>query len=177
MAVAGAILVTATILIRMQRTKSPRLAIQKLPVQIDVSLQAIRFTESRHGVKQWDLTADRAEYDKNKGRTSLARVNLTILNSSAGEIRVTADRADYDHASKNVSLSGNVQGKSASGLHFTAPQVRYVAARSTLESPEKVNFRGEGLTMEGVGMEWHTKSHKLKLSKVEAEVQPEGARR
>jgi len=176
LAVAGAVVITATIVIRLQQSKAPQLAIRKLPVQIDVSLQAIHFTDTRQGVKEWDLTADRAEYDKDKRRTSLSRVNLTIVNSRAGEIRVTADRAEYDNTSKDVFLTGKVRGETASGVIFTAPAVTYVASRQTLESPEKVSLKNAGLSVEGVGMELHTKSHKLKLSKVAAEVQPGGVR-
>lgn len=176
LAVAGAILVTATILIRMQQSKTPQLAVRKLPVQIDVSLQAIRFTETRKGVKQWDLTADRAEYDKKKGRTSLSGVNLVIVNSSAGEIRISAQRAEYDHATKDVSLTGKVRGGSASGVAFSAPSLKYVASRATLECADNVSLQSAGLSVEGVGMVFHTKTQRLKLSGVGADIRPGGVR-
>lgn len=174
-AVTIALVVAATILTRMQRGKTLSAAVRRLPVQIDVSLQAIHFTETRQGVKQWDLSADRAEYDKNRGRTSLSKVSFVIMNSPAGMIRLTADRAEYDNATKDVFLSGKVRGESGSGLTFSSEKVQFVASRQVIESQDKVRVTSAGLSVEGVGMQLQTHTHRLKLSRVEAEVQPGAA--
>ena len=110
----AAIFVIATIVFRMQQESSPKLAIRKLPVQVDVSLQKVHFTEVRQGVKRWDLTAERAEYNKETDTTSLSGVELLIAGGDkVGELRVMADRADYRNSTKDVTLSGNVKGEGA----------------------------------------------------------------
>jgi LPS export ABC transporter protein LptC len=169
-------LVIATITFRMQRKGAPKLDVRKLPVQVDVSLQRVHYTETKQGAKRWDLSADRAEFNKQTETTSLTGVRLVLAGSaSIGELQITADRADYHNGTRDVNLVGNVQGKGSKGMEFSASRVNYVAARSQLETDQRVHFVDEGLVLEGVGMEFHTQTRKFKLMKdVSAVYRPQG---
>jgi LPS export ABC transporter protein LptC len=173
-----ALLVVATIAFRMQREGAPARGVRKLPVQVDVSLQRVHYTETKQGVKRWDLSADRAEFNKETDTTSLAGVRLVVAGSKAGDdLQVTADRAVYHNGTRDVLLFGNVQARSGSGIEFYTSRVTYVAARSQLETSEQVRFRDGGLLLEGVGMEFHTQTRRLRLMKdVSAEYRPQEGR-
>lgn len=174
----ASLLVIATILFRMQKGQTPKLAVRKLPVQVDVSLQKVHYTEVKEGVKRWDLSADRAEYNKQTDTTSLVGVQLVLAGGAGkGEMQVTADRADYRNDSRDVTLIGNVQGQSSKGIKFSTSRMTYVAARSQLETAQPVRFSDAGLELEGVGMEFHTQTRKFKILKdVSAVYRPEGGR-
>lgn len=174
----ASLLVIATILFRMQKGQTPKLAVRKLPVQVDVSLQKVHYTEVKEGVKRWDLSADRAEYNKLTDTTSLVGVQLVLAGGAGkGEMQVTADRADYRNDSRDVTLIGNVQGQSSKGIKFSTSRMTYVAARSQLETAQPVRFTDAGLELEGVGMEFHTQTRKFKILKdVSAVYRPEGGR-
>jgi LPS export ABC transporter protein LptC len=174
----ASLLVIATILVRMQKGETPKLAVRKLPVQVDVSLQKVHYTEVKEGVKRWDLSADRAEYNKQTDTTSLVGVRLVVAGGAGmGEMQVTADRADYRNDSRDVTLIGNVQGQSSKGIKFSTSRMTYVAARSQLETAQPVRFIDAGLELEGVGMEFHTQTRKFKILKdVSAVYRPEGGR-
>ena len=176
--VLAASLLVVTVLLRMHRGGAPKKAVQKLPVQVDVSLKRVHYTETRQGVKRWDLSARRADYNRDRDVTSLTDVTLVVAGPpSLGELTVSADRADYQNATQNVTLLGNVRGVSAKGLRFFAPQVRYLAGRSRLETAERVRFQDGGLELEGVGMEFNTQTQQLKLLKdVNAVYRPQGKR-
>jgi LPS export ABC transporter protein LptC len=177
-AVLASLLVVATITYRMQQASAPKPRVPKLPVQVDVSLQRVHYTETRQGVKRWDLSADRAEYNKNNDTTSLAGVRLLVEgDASTGELQVTADRADYHNGTRDVTLLGNVLGKTGKGLQFSSPSVTFVAARSQLETKERVRLVDKGLELEGVGMEFHTQTRRFKLMKdVSAVYRPQEGR-
>jgi LPS export ABC transporter protein LptC len=177
-AVAASLSVIATIAYRMQQGAAPKLGVRKLPVQVDVSLQRVHYTETKQGVKRWDLSADRAAYNKQTDTTSLAGVRLVVAGgASTGELQVTADRADYHNGTRDVTLAGNVHGQSSKGIEFFAPTVNYVAARSQFETSERVRFVDAGLELEGEGMEFQTQTRRFKLMKdVSAVYRPQGTR-
>lgn len=177
-AVLAALLVVATITFRMQKGAAPKLSVRKLPVQVDLSLKGVHFTEVKQGVKRWDLSAERAEYNKKTDTTSLVGVKLLVAGGPGmGELELRADRADYHNGSKDVALVGNVRGQSSQGMKFSTSRITYVAARSQLETAEPVRFSDVGLELQGVGMQFHTQTRKFKLLKdVSAVYQPQEGR-
>lgn len=138
--------------------------IPNLPKNIDVSLQKIHYSETKGGIKKWDLVADKADYDKGNDIILLEKIRLVVLSATdSGDITLTADRADYLSKSKNIKLQGNVVAKSASGMVFTTGHADYAAAKSMIHTTDRVKFVDKGLTIEGRGMECMTESKKIKV--------------
>jgi LPS export ABC transporter protein LptC len=173
-----ALFVVATIAFRMHQGGAPARKVPKLPLKVDVSLQRVHYTETRLGVKRWDLSADRAEYNKDADSTTLSGVRFVVSGPAAkGDLQVTADRAEYHNGTRDVLLTGKVHGSSGSGMEFFSTQVTYLAAREQLVSSAPVRFKDAGLVLEGVGMEFQTQTRRLRLMKdVNAVYQPQGAR-
>jgi LPS export ABC transporter protein LptC len=174
----SALCVAGTIAYRMHRDAAPTRKVPKLPLKVDVSLQRVHFTETKKGVKSWDLSAERAEYNKESDSTTLTGVRLVLTGkASTGDIEVTAERAEYRNSTRDVLLSGKVVGRSGSGMEFSTAKIAYVAARSQLETDQPVRFSDGGLQLEGTGMEFQTQTRRLKLMKdVRAVYRPQGAR-
>jgi LPS export ABC transporter protein LptC len=138
--------------------------IPNLPKNIDVSLQKIHYSETKGGIKKWDLVADKADYEKVNDIIRLEKIRLVVLSATdSGDITLTADRADYLSKSKNIKLQGNVLAKSASGMVFTTGHADYAAAKSMIHTTDRVKFVDKGLTIEGRGMECMTESKKIKV--------------
>jgi len=173
-----ALFVVATITFRMHQGGAPARKVPKLPLKVDVSLQRVHYTETRLGVKRWDLSAERAEYNKDTDSTTLSGVRLVVSGKApTGDLQITADRADYHNRTRDVLLSGKVRGSSGSGMEFSSTRVTYFAAREQLVTSEPVSFKDGGLLLEGVGMEFQTQTRRLRLMKdVSAVYQPQGAR-
>ena len=150
-----------------------------LPKNIDVALQKIHYTETRSGVKKWDLLADKAEYDKTGEVVRLSGIRLDVaLAGKPGEVVLTSARGEYFTGTRDVVLVGNIVAKSASGMHFTTERLEYVAARSLLRTASHVKFTDGVLTVEGMGMEFMTDTKQLKITQqVEAIYTPGKARR
>jgi len=172
--VAASMYLVTTIALKVARVKEPAEMLPRLAKNIDVSLQKIHFTEMKKQVKQWDLVADRAEYDKEKDLTRLGGIRLVVAgNRSTGDITLTADRGEYLTKTKDVRLSGNVVATSASGMEFTTSQAAYRGARAMIETPARVRFTNGKLTVEGVGMELFTETKRVRiLHDVTATVHP-----
>ena len=164
----------AIIVIKIYKGRVTKQLLRKLPKNIDVSLKKIHFTETREGIKKWDLVADKAEFDKRKEVTHLTGVHLTIAaGGKMGDITLTAPRADYHNITRDVRLDGKIIANSSSGMEFTLENAEYIAARSVIVSSGRVRFTDGKLTMEGVGMEFkpETKNFRI-LSGVTANIVP-----
>ena len=172
--VVSIISLTATIAVKIYLGRGTAELLRKLPKNIDVSLQKIHYTETREGVKKWDLVAEKADYDKSREVTRLTDVRLVVAgNGSTGEITLTAPVADYHNTTKDVTLNGQVEARSVSGMEFTTSDVKYIAASSLLKTSNPVKFTDGKLTLEGVGMEFKPATKNVRvLSKVTANILP-----
>jgi LPS export ABC transporter protein LptC len=142
------------IALKVYREKATAELLRKLPQNIDVALRKVHFTETKDGIKKWDLVADQAEYDKSREVTHLTGVRLVVAGGRAtGDITLTAGRADYYNTSRDVRLDGKVLAKSVSGMEFTTESAAYNAARSVIFTSSRVKFADGTLNVEGVGME------------------------
>ncbi|GFE59377.1 LPS export ABC transporter periplasmic protein LptC [Geobacter sp. AOG1] len=161
--IAGGSLI-ATIVLKVSSDKRQPPVPPGLPRNVDVSLQKIHFTETRDGVKKWDLVADKAEYDKVHDKTHLTSVRMVVTGDrQTGDLTLTADRADYDNKSRDVKLAGRVEARSVSGMEFSSATAEYVAASGLLRTPDHVRYTDKKLTLEGVGMEMVTGTRNLKI--------------
>lgn len=176
LAVVASLLVIATIVFRMQQEVAPKLSVRKLPLQVDVSLKNFHYTETKQGLKHWELTAERADYNKQADITYLSGVEMLVHGKGGlGDLRITSQRAEYHNATRDIALIGNVQCKSAKGYGFSAPRVNYVAARTLLETSDRVRLTDIGSELEGTGMEYYTQTRKFRLFKdVSAVYRPGG---
>jgi LPS export ABC transporter protein LptC len=173
--VATSLSIVAVIVVKLYRGRMTAELLRKLPRNIEVSLQKIHFTETRDGMKKWDLIADKADYDKKGEVTHLTGVRLVVAGGHAtGDITLTAPLADYHNASKDVRMDGKVVAKSVSGMEFTADDnATYVAARSLIMTSGHVSFTDGKLKLEGVGMEFMPQTKNVRiLSKVTANIIP-----
>ena len=172
--IATSLSIVAVIVVKLYRVRVAAELLRKLPKNIEVSLQKIHFTETRDGMKKWDLVADKADYDKKGEITHLTGVRLVVAGEHAtGDITLTAPRADYHNVSKDVTMDGNIVARSASGMEFTASNATYIAARSMIVSSDRVSFTDGKLKLEGVGMEFTPQTKNVRiLSKVTANIMP-----
>jgi len=154
----------ATIVLKVSSGKRTPPVLPGLPKNVEISLNKIHYTETRDGVKKWDLVADAVEFDKEREITSLKNVRLVVAGDrQTGDITVTADRAEYDNKSKDVRLNGNVVARSTTGMEFTTGKAEYDAAGGVLRTTDRVRFVDKRGTLEGVGMELVTGTRNLKI--------------
>ncbi len=172
--IAATLAVAGTIALKAYRSMRVGTLLPSLPKNIDVSLQKIHYTETKGGVKKWDLVADKGEYDKVKEAILLNRVSFEVtMSGTTGNVVLTADRGTYHVRSKDIELVGKVVARSASGMTFTTEKATYQAARSMVCSSDRVKFTDGGLAVAGTGMEFNVETKQLKILKdVTADYKP-----
>lgn len=166
--------VAGTLALRLGGGDKKEESLPALPRNVELSLSTIHYAETKNGVKQWDLFAEKGEYDKARDVTRLSGVRLVLYKSGdSGDVTLVSDEADYFNASKNVKLAGNVAAKSESGMAFTTGRASYVAGRSLIVTDDRVVFTDGGMSVTGVGMEFSVKNRQVRVLKdVTATVTP-----
>lgn len=140
-------------------------ASQQLPQNVDIALKQARFTEIKDGLVDWELVADRVEYDKSGEIARLAGgIKMDFVkNNTRGAIKVTADSGEYLTNSKNIRLHGNVHVVTEDGVDFKTEQIDYTASISQFKTTEMVNFSQERLKLSATGMVMDVRDHQARF--------------
>ena len=143
-----------------------------LPQGVDLSLEQLRFSEVRDGVTRWELVAERADHDRQKEITFLARPVMTVPPSRGnGPLTIKADKAEYDNRTRDVRLMGYVVVTGDKGAVFRTGRAEYLSSLDRIRTSDRVHLQQPGLTVSGTGMELSTETRNVRvLSAVEAVV-------
>jgi LPS export ABC transporter protein LptC len=145
-----------------------------LQSSVDLALKTIHFTESSGEGIKWELFAAKGEYDKSAELSTLQDIRFVIKQVERyGNIVVTAREGQFAHASKKVTLAGDVLAKNDNGATFETSRITYDSGRQFFKTVEKVRMIDGGLTVEGKGMEMSLENKEARImSRVTATILP-----
>ena len=83
-----------TIVVKLYATRGGDHKTARLRPAADASLQKIRYTETKQGRQQWELTAEKAEYGKDADVTRLSGVRLVVAAAATKIIAVAKEFRD-----------------------------------------------------------------------------------
>jgi len=162
--VVAVLYVSVTLALKLGMGGKRKEGLPALPRNVEISLSKIHYTETKNGIKQWDLFAEKGEYDKARDVTVLTGVRMVLHEKDkSGDITLVADRADYFNGSKDVALSGNVVATSESGMEFATARASYKSDRSVVVTDDRVSFTDGTLSVTGVGMEFFVKTRQVRV--------------
>lgn len=145
--------ILAAISMKGSKTGPPEPPPQQLPQNIDIALHNARFTDTRDGTVIWELSAERADYDRDGDVAYLAGIRMVFpATRSAGNITLTAAKGSYSSKTRNVGLSGRVHVVTGAGATFDTEAIEYTASSSRFSTGRPVTFRHERLTLAARGM-------------------------
>ncbi len=132
----------------------------------DLEIQGVHMLETKDGSKLWEVRADRAEVFERDGVTHLRQVGVpveVVLYSAQGTLTAAASEAIIDLKSKDVTLQGDVRGRSDRGTDLRTPSLHWVAATRLLHTRDDVVLTRGGLVSVGRGMEAETNLEKVRI--------------
>ena len=131
---------------------APTRALSLLPINVDMHLKGVNYTEIKEGRKEWTLKADTLRYSKAAQLLHFDQVEIALLRASQGVIIVTGEKADYDRKIKLVRLSGRVLVHNLEGYRVTARELIYKVDTNQVLIPGRFRIVGPKLTLEGRGL-------------------------
>lgn len=168
----------AVIMVRQQRSTSPEPVPQTSSPNVDMSMNQVRFSEMHDDAKQWELVAERADYDKEPGVVHLKTVRLETFEGKTGGVVITSKTGSYQETKRLVRMEGAVHAVTRKGMIFDSDQLEYRPATSMLLTDNDVTVVDGRLRLKARGMEASLKSEQVRfLHQVNAVIEGTHAQR
>jgi len=127
------------------------------------------------GRKVWEVAGEEVRYLKEAGQVEIKNPRFVFytkqgepMEGEGSEGQMVLNQNEIEH----MRLTGGIEFK-YSGFTFSTEEVIYQKDKEQVYSPGKIFLKGEGLQLEGIGMELALKDEKLKLLKrVKSKIEP-----
>lgn len=141
-----------------------------------LQVKDFRRTKVEGGRKVWDVAGEEARYLKAEKEAVIKRPRIVFYAKSGDTIEVTGNEGRLfftDQDMEKMQLQGEIR-VNYQGFVLQTDEILYLKSTDQMISPAKVIIRGEGLELEGIGMEISLQDEKFRLlQKVKTKLQPE----
>ncbi|MGB9699385.1 MAG: LPS export ABC transporter periplasmic protein LptC [Thermodesulfobacteriota bacterium] len=118
----------------------------------DLELKKVKYTETREGVKEWELEAFSVGYFQEEGIVVCEKVKATFFGQNEVSYTLTGLKGKFHMKTKIIEVSGGVKIDSTDGYHLRSPSIKYLAEKRELVTADLVQMEGPRLRVEGQGM-------------------------
>ena len=120
--------------------------------QADLKLDRVHYTETRDGVKEWELEATSAQYFKEESTILLDKVKASFFGKGGQAYTLVGEKARYNPQTKAMELFDGIQLKSSDGYQMRTRSLKYEAEKKELRTADAVEIIGPQLRVEGTGL-------------------------
>lgn len=121
----------------------------------DAGVDRFTFTQSRSGVVQWQVQAQRARLFETDHRAVLENVRVTLYGPHGRELQLESDEGTLDTANKNFVLikrAGPIAVQLENGYTIFTNHLAWTDARREVTTDDPVTILGHGLSVTGRGL-------------------------
>jgi LPS export ABC transporter protein LptC len=150
------ILASALIFLLVTRKESaPRSVSSGSLDQADAGIDQFTFLQSRSGIVQWQVQAQRARMLEAEHQARLEEVEVTLYGASGWEMKLEGDEGLIDTSTKNFTLvrhRGPIVVHLQNGYTIYTNHLAWVDERREIRTEDPVQIAGEGLDVTGRGL-------------------------
>lgn len=121
-------------------------------VAADLQLKKVKYTETREGVKEWELEAFSVGYFQEEGIVVCEKVKATFFSENEVSYTLTGVQGKFHTKTKVIEVSGGVKIDSTDGYHLRTSSIKYLAEKKELITADLVEMEGPRFKVEGQGM-------------------------
>ena len=118
----------------------------------DLKLDRVRYTETREGVKEWELEATSAQYFKEDSTILLDKVKATFFGKEGQTYTLVGEKGRFNTATKAIELFNGIQLESSDGYQMRSQSLNYQAEKREFHTADAVEIMGPQLRVEGIGL-------------------------
>lgn len=159
----ASVAIAGTIALKQFRSASPLPTPRTTSPEIDMAMTKVAFSEMRGDEKLWDLTAEKADYDKEQGMVRLEAVRTEIHEGKAGGAIITSQKGVYNEASRIVRMNGKVHVVTKRGMVLDTEYLEYRSAENLLVTDKPVRVVDGRLHLTALGMTLNTKEERVRF--------------
>lgn len=124
----------------------------KTDVAADLKLDRVHYTETREGMKEWELEAASAVYYREQNTLALEKVRATFYGKNQETYVLVGEKGRYNTQTKVIEVYDGVKVDSSLGYQLRTQGLRYQADQRELSTSDPVEMKGPDMQVEGVGM-------------------------
>ena len=124
----------------------------KSDVAADLKLDRVHYTETREGIKEWELEAESAVYYREENTLALEKVRASFYGKNQETYVLVGEKGRYNTQTKRIEVYEGVKIDSSLGYQLRTQALRYQADQKELTTSDPVEMKGPDIQVEGVGM-------------------------
>jgi LPS export ABC transporter protein LptC len=124
-------------------------------------IEGLKIVNKKNGVRDWVLTARRADLSENGEQARLADVELSMEKRG---VTIYADSGLYNMSDKSVAIDGKIIAK-GSTFAITSESVEYDSSTGDLKTDSPVTIEGSKFSVQGKGMNMNNTEQKVRILK------------
>ncbi len=131
----------------------------------DLRLDRVHYTETREGVKEWELEASSAVYRKEGDTMILEKIRATFYGKNQETYHLVGEKGKFNTQTKVIEVYDGVKIDSSDGYHMSTRSLKYQADQKELHTSDPVELEGPAMRVEGVGMVVDLNRERVKILK------------
>lgn len=135
----------------------------ELQQNVEQSMSGLHMLEAQAGQKDWELWSENAVSYKETGELKLEKVKALFFADNGVTFTVTGRQGKVDVKTKNLFVEGEVITESSNGYVIKTHDVDYVSSERTLKTKSPVEVTGQGLKLNGMGMNANLKTSMISV--------------
>ena len=134
-------------------------------VLTSTEMDGVHFEQSKDGVKEWLLTANRLYSEENDSDFQLENVYARFFGSTGSnrETDIRSQKARYNAETKQLSLQGKVVIHNDRGYEMKTESLEYVAVEKKIRTTSAVNIKGNNIEVSGKRLLYDTVTGNYRL--------------
>jgi LPS export ABC transporter protein LptC len=125
---------------------------KELATSADLKLDRVRYTETREGVKEWELEAICAQYFKEESTVFFDKVKATFFGKDGERYVLVGEKGKFNTQTKAIEVFNGVTLSSSDGYQMRTRSLKYQAEKRELSTSDAVEITGPQLRVEGIGL-------------------------
>lgn len=134
-------------------------------MKADLTFEGICYTRNIGEKTQWVLKANIARLYEDKNIMDLERIRIKFFPLGGGHVTVAADSGVYRIDNDEMSLNGDVKIQSEDGSMLFSETMQFSQKKKLIWTKDRVLIKGDGLEMEGEGLEYDLQDSKLTVKR------------
>jgi len=118
----------------------------------DLKLDRVHYTETREGVKEWELEAASAQYFKEENTVLLDKVKATFFGKEGQTYTLVGEKGRSNTTTKAIQIFDGIRLESSDGYQMHTQSLNYQPQKREFHTPDAVEIMGPQLRVEGIGL-------------------------
>ncbi|MBU0994011.1 MAG: LPS export ABC transporter periplasmic protein LptC [Proteobacteria bacterium] len=127
----------------MNRTKTENImdVAQSINKDASLSIKKVHHTATKNGLKQWDLTAETADFYEDRNEIQFHQINIIFFLKNGDGVTLTAKHGTLNTETNNIDISGDIVAVSENGTLETE-KLQYLDKRHIIVGNTPVKLMG-----------------------------------